>query len=89
MVPHDLEIDLFEGKPWVYLVAFTMEKIRPKYLPSFPPISDFDEINIRTYVKKDNKAGVYFLSINPLHYHPVAVTGVNEMGGMRTPLSAC
>jgi uncharacterized protein len=62
-VPDDLEIDLFEGKPWVSLVAFTMEKIRPKNLPSFPPISDFDEINIRTYVKFNNKAGVYFLSI--------------------------
>lgn len=62
-VPADLEIDLFDGKPWVSLVAFTMEKIRPKYFPSFSPISDFDEINIRTYVKKNKKSGVYFLSI--------------------------
>ncbi len=63
VVPKELEIDLFEGKPWVSVVAFTMEKIRPKNLPSFPPISDFDEINIRTYVKSNNKPGVYFLSI--------------------------
>lgn len=63
LVPTDIEIDLFDGKPWVSLVAFTMEKIRPRILPSFSPISDFDEINIRTYVKKNNKAGVYFLSI--------------------------
>lgn len=63
IVPNDFEIDLYEGKPWVSLVAFTMEKIRPKYIPPFSPISNFDEINIRTYVKKDNKAGVYFLSI--------------------------
>lgn len=62
-VPKELEIDLFEGKPWVSVVAFTMEKIRPKNLPSFSPISDFDEINIRTYVKSNNKTGVYFLSI--------------------------
>ena len=62
-VPKELEIDLFKGKPWVSMVAFTMEKIRPKNLPSFPPISDFDEINIRTYVKSNNKTGVYFLSI--------------------------
>jgi len=62
-VPKELEIDLFKGKPWISLVAFTMEKIRPKNLPSFPPISDFDEINIRTYVKFNNKTGVYFLSI--------------------------
>lgn len=62
-VPKELEIDLYDGKPWVSLVAFTMEKIRPKNLPAFPPISDFDEINIRTYVKSNNKTGVYFLSI--------------------------
>lgn len=63
LVPDDFDIDLFEGKPWVSLVAFTMEKIRPKNLPAFPPISNFHEINIRTYVKLNNKAGVYFLSI--------------------------
>src|SRR5690606_2886044 len=62
-VPEELEIDFFEGKPWVSVVAFTMKKIRPKNLPAFPPISDFDEINIRTYVKSKNKTGVYFLSI--------------------------
>ncbi len=63
LVPSDLEIDLFDGKPWVSLVAFTMERIRPRYLPPFALISDFDEINVRTYVKKDGKAGVHFLSI--------------------------
>ena len=51
-VPKELEIDLFDGKPWVSVVAFTMEKIRPKNLPSFPPISNFHFINIRTYVHR-------------------------------------
>ncbi|WP_413533880.1 YqjF family protein [Empedobacter brevis] len=63
LVPKDLEIDEINGSAWVSLVAFTMEKIRPRFLPSFPPISDFDEINLRTYVTKDGKPGVYFLSI--------------------------
>ena len=62
-VPEELEIDLYDSKPWVSIVAFTMEKIRPKNLPAFPPISNFHEINIRTYVKSKNKTGVYFLSI--------------------------
>lgn len=62
-VPKELEIDLFQGKPWVSVVAFTMENIKPRYAPSFSPISNFDEINIRTYVKRDGKTGVYFLSI--------------------------
>ena len=63
LVPNDLEIDEINGSAWVSLVAFTMEKIRPRFLPAFSPISDFDEINLRTYVSKNEKPGVYFLSI--------------------------
>lgn len=63
LVPKALEIEMFEGKPWVSLVAFTLENLRPKYMPSFPPLSNFHEINIRTYVKFNNKPGIYFLSI--------------------------
>lgn len=62
-MPKELEIDLFEGKPWISLVAFTLKKIRPRYLPAFPPISNFDEVNFRTYIKKGDKPGIYFLSI--------------------------
>lgn len=63
LVPPELEIDLFEGAPWVSLVSFTMERMRPRGWPSFPPISDFHEINIRTYVRSEGRAGVHFLSI--------------------------
>lgn len=62
-VPSSLEIDLFDGIAWVSMVAFTMENMRPRNLPSFSPISNFDEINIRTYVKYNGKNGVYFLNI--------------------------
>jgi uncharacterized protein YqjF (DUF2071 family) len=63
LVPKDLDIDLFEGKAYISIVAFTMQKIRPRNIPSFSPISDFHEINIRTYVKVNKKSGVHFLSI--------------------------
>ncbi len=62
-VPAELEIDLFEDKAWISVVIFTMENSRPKHLPAISSISNFDEINIRTYVKANNKTGVYFLSI--------------------------
>lgn len=35
LVPLELELDSFNGKYWVSIVAFTMEKIRPAYLPPF------------------------------------------------------
>ena len=62
-VPKEIEIDMFDNVAWVSIVAFTMEKIRPRFIPAFAPISDFDEINLRTYVTKNGKPGVYFLSI--------------------------
>jgi uncharacterized protein len=62
LVPANLEIDSFDGDPWVSLVAFDI-KVRPVYLPFFPPISQFYEINFRTYVKYNGKEGIYFLSM--------------------------
>lgn len=62
-VPSGLEMDMFEGDAWVSVVVFDMNNIRPKNLPPLSVVSDFHEVNVRTYVKKDGKAGVYFLSI--------------------------
>lgn len=63
LVPEKLNLDSFNGDYYVSLVAFTMKNIRPRLLPAFPPISTFHEINLRTYTNHENKAGVYFLSI--------------------------
>lgn len=68
LVPDQLHIDTFDGNAYVSMIAFTMEKIRPRYLPSINYISNFDEINLRTYVKKENKQGVYFLNIEAANY---------------------
>jgi uncharacterized protein len=62
-VPTKFNIDTFDGKCYVSLVAFTMEKIRPRFLPSIGFISNFHEINLRTYIDNGNKKGVYFLNI--------------------------
>ena len=61
LLPKGLTLDTFNYEAWISLVAFTMEKIRPKHLPAFSPISDFHEINLRTYILHNNKPGVYFL----------------------------
>lgn len=62
-IPPGIDVDLYEDKAWVSVVAFTIAGIRPSFLPACPPISNFDEINVRTYTKNDGKAGVTFLSI--------------------------
>lgn len=68
LVPANLTIDTLNNHAWISLVAFTMEKIRPNGIPAFAPISNFHEINVRTYVTADNKPGVYFLNIEAEKY---------------------
>jgi len=63
LVPKDLEIDTYNGKAYISLVPFSMKNTRPRYFPSIPLISDFHEINIRTYVSKNDIHGVLFLNI--------------------------
>jgi len=62
-LPPSLQPDLFGGSAWVSLVAFDMINVRPWYAPAFSPISDFHEVNLRTYVQHGNRPGVYFLRI--------------------------
>tara|TARA_A200000159_G_scaffold163983_1_gene191998 strand:+ start:488 stop:1528 length:1041 start_codon:yes stop_codon:yes gene_type:complete len=62
-VPEGLEIDTFEGNAYIGLVPFMMKHVRPRWFVSTPGISNFPEFNIRTYVKKDGIAGVFFLTL--------------------------
>lgn len=63
LLPAGLTLDLHQGKAWISIVPFTMERIRPRNLPAVALVSNFHEINVRTYVIKDGKPGVYFLNI--------------------------
>lgn len=62
-VPDQLKLDLFNGRAYISLVAFRMQNIRPRYLPAVDFLSDFAEINLRTYIDIDGRKGVYFLNI--------------------------
>ncbi len=63
MLPKTLTVDIINGKAWVSIVAFDMNNVRLRYLPKPPYISDFQEINIRTYVVCSGKPSVYFFSM--------------------------
>ena len=64
-LPKGLHIDTFDGSAWLAIVPFMMTKVRPKGLPAIPGISDFLELNVRTYVY-DNEGvpGVWFFSLD-------------------------
>jgi len=64
LVPAQLELDTFEGRCWVGVVPFRMSAIHARWLPPIPGASAFPELNVRTYVKLDQKPGVYFFSLD-------------------------
>ena len=65
LVPHEVEIDTFEGRAYIGLVPFTMTGVRPIWAPAFPPLSNFHEVNVRTYVHYQGAdPGVWFFSLD-------------------------
>lgn len=69
LIPNDLRIQEFDGTAWIGVVPFRMTGVMRRYLPDLPWISAFPELNVRTYVERDGRPGVWFLSLdatNPL-----------------------
>ena len=64
LVPASLPLDTFDGSAWLSVASFQLSHLRPHWLPAVPVISAFPELNVRTYVTLDGKAGVYFFSLD-------------------------
>jgi uncharacterized protein len=64
LVPPEFSLDLFDGTAWLAIVPFHMTNVAPRGVPSLPWISEFPELNVRTYVRVDDKPGIYFLSLD-------------------------
>lgn len=61
------ELDLFEGKAYVSLVAFTMQRMRPSRGGKLAecllkPIARNDFLNVRAYVRHNGEPGIYFMT---------------------------
>jgi uncharacterized protein YqjF (DUF2071 family) len=63
-VPAAFELDVFDGMGWVGVVPFQMTNVTARGLPSLPWISEFPELNVRTYVRVADRPGVYFFSLD-------------------------
>lgn len=63
MLPERLELDTFEGRAWIGVVPFRMSGVRLRGTPPLPWISSFPELNLRTYVVRDGRAGVWFFAL--------------------------
>ncbi len=64
-LPAGLTVDTYDGKAWVGLVPFFMRQVRPTGLPAVPGLSNFLELNVRTYVHDARgRPGVWFYSLD-------------------------
>ena len=67
LLPPGVELDLREGEAWLSVIPFHMTGIGLRGFPELPGFSAFPEVNVRTYVIRDGKPGVYFLSLDATH----------------------
>jgi uncharacterized protein YqjF (DUF2071 family) len=64
LIPPELEIDTFEEKVWIGITPFKLTGLRLMSLPPIPGFSEFNEINVRTYVHHHGKPGIWFFSLD-------------------------
>lgn len=64
-LPRGLQVDCRDDRAWVAVVPFAMERVRPVGCPPVPGISNFLELNVRTYVRDETgRTGVWFYSLD-------------------------
>lgn len=73
LLPAGLDVDTFDGRAWVGLVPFSMRKISFPLVPPVPWLGSFPEVNVRTYVVRDGRPGVWFFSLDVNRLLPAAV----------------
>jgi uncharacterized protein YqjF (DUF2071 family) len=64
LVPEGLAVQEYDGTAWIGVVPFRMAGVMRRPFPDLPGVSAFPELNLRTYVERDGKPGVWFLSLD-------------------------
>ena len=81
-LPEGLTVDTFDDAAFVGITPFFMHNVRPVGLPAVPWISDFQELNVRTYVFDENGIpGVWFYSLSC--NQPLAVIAARTLTGLK------
>jgi uncharacterized protein len=81
LVPPELILEEFDGSAWVSLTPFLLSGLRLRLTPPLPGISEFPEMNFRTYVRVGDRSGIYFFSLDA--GNALAVAGARA--GYRLP----
>jgi uncharacterized protein len=63
-VPDGLELQEHDGSAWLGVTPFEITGLRARGMLPLPYVSSLREINVRTYVARDDKPGIWFLSLD-------------------------
>ena len=63
-VPEALEVDEHSGSGWLGVTPFAITGLRARGMLPLPFVSGFLELNVRTYVTRDEKPGIWFFSLD-------------------------
>jgi len=61
LIPAGLELDTWEASAWLTVSPFAVQGLRPRLLP---PLPRFLETNVRTYVRRRDRPGILFFSLD-------------------------
>jgi uncharacterized protein len=64
LVPRALELDLFDDGAWLTVSPFEVRGTRPRGALPPPVLSAFPELNVRTYVTRAGRPGIWFFSLD-------------------------
>jgi hypothetical protein len=64
VVPDGLEVQEHSGSGWLGVTPFAITGLRARGTPPIPLVSSFRELNVRTYVTRDDKPGIWFFSLD-------------------------
>jgi uncharacterized protein len=64
LVPGGLDVDEHDGSAWLGVTPFELTGLRARGLYALPFLSSFYELNVRTYVTRDDKPGIWFFSLD-------------------------
>jgi uncharacterized protein YqjF (DUF2071 family) len=64
LVPEPLELDEYDGSAWLGITPFAVTGLRPRGAPPPPAVSSFLELNVRTYVRFEDRPGIFFFSLD-------------------------
>jgi uncharacterized protein YqjF (DUF2071 family) len=64
LVPSGLELETSDGSAWLTITPFRLTGFRLRGVPPLPFVSSFPELNVRTYVIRDGRPGIWFFSLD-------------------------